>query len=227
MARAFVKDPKILILDEATSALDRKNEKEVQDAIDRLQNGDFNITTIVIAHRLSTVRNSDKIVVLKEGEIVEEGDHKSLLKEHPDGVYSTLVAKQEELEDSDSDEERSPTKKKSRKDSNVHHKSSFGEELKNKKDEADQIDKEYEEERQKLIKQLKKKGFFWRLLKYNKPYFLIFTGLICSGIQGMAFPIFGLIYVKTLFGIFVHDQNEVNFWLGMLLIVSVASFILV
>ena len=225
LARAFVKDPKILILDEATSALDRKNENEVQDAIDRLQNGDFNITTIVIAHRLSTVRNSDKIVVLKEGEIVEEGDHKSLLKEHPDGVYSTLVAKQEELEDSDSDEERSPTKKKSRKDSNVHHKSLFGEKLKNKKDEADQIDKEYEEERQKLIKQLKKKGFFWRLLKYNKPYFLIFTGLICSGIQGMAFPIFGLIYVKTLFGIFVHDQNEVNFWLGILLIISVSSFI--
>ena len=228
LARAFVKDPKILILDEATSALDRKNEKEVQEAIDSLQNGEFNITTIVIAHRLSTVRNSDKIIVLKEGQIVEEGNHKSLLKEHPGGIYSTLVAKQEELEDSDSDDDNNQSvveKKKSRKDSNFQHKSSFGEELKNKKEEADQIDKDIEEERQKLIKQLKKRGFFWRLLKYNKPYYLIFTGLICSAIQGMSFPVFGIIYVKTLFGIFIHDQDKVNFWLGMLLIVSVSSFI--
>lgn len=63
------------------------------------------------------------------------------------------------------------------------------------------------------------------MIKYNKPYYLIFTGLICSAVQGMAFPVFGLIYVKTLFSIFVHDQTKVNFWLGMLLIVSVASFI--
>lgn len=134
LARAFVKDPKILILDEATSALDRKNEKEVQQAIDSLRHGDLNITTIVIAHRLSTVRDSDKIVVLKEGKIVEEGNHKSLLKQYPEGVYSTLVAKQEELEDSDSDDDNSEIKEKqkSRKESNFQHKSSFGEDLKSK-----------------------------------------------------------------------------------------------
>jgi ATP-binding cassette, subfamily B (MDR/TAP), member 1 len=150
LARAFVKNPSVLILDEATSALDRKCEEEVQEAIDTFHNGDFNITTIVIAHRLSTIINSDKIVVLKEGQVIEEGDHKSLLKQHPNGVYSTLVRTQEKLEDdedieeesaSDEDQEeedletdnhRSKSTKNRKKSTLKNKKSSFGEELKNK-----------------------------------------------------------------------------------------------
>lgn len=91
LARAFVKRPVLLILDEATSALDRKNESEVQQAIDNLSHGDLKITIVVIAHRLSTIEHADKIIVFEKGNIVEEGDHESLME--LEGVYSKLVLK--------------------------------------------------------------------------------------------------------------------------------------
>jgi len=89
IARAILKDPKILLLDEATSALDAESESLVQDALDKLMKGR---TTIIIAHRLTTVRNADKICVVMKGKIVEEGDHKTLLEKG--GVYANLVSKQ-------------------------------------------------------------------------------------------------------------------------------------
>lgn len=76
IARALLKDPRILILDEATSALDTESEHEVQAALDILMKGR---TTFVIAHRLSTVQNADRILVLHEGQIIEDGSHKELL----------------------------------------------------------------------------------------------------------------------------------------------------
>ena len=76
IARAILKDPRILILDEATSALDTDSEKFVQAALERLMQGR---TSVVIAHRLSTVRDADKIVVIDHGRIVEEGTHAELL----------------------------------------------------------------------------------------------------------------------------------------------------
>ena len=77
IARAIAKDSPILILDEATSALDSATERLVQSAINKMQQGR---TTIIIAHRLSTVQNADRIIVLKEGEIIEQGPHKELIK---------------------------------------------------------------------------------------------------------------------------------------------------
>ena len=167
LARAFVKDPKILILDEATSALDRKNEKEVQEAIDDFKNGDHNITTIIIAHRLSTIINSDKIIVLKEGKVVEEGSHRDLLSEHPDGVYASLVRTQQNLED-DSDNENDD-KTMAKKSSLVVKKSSFKNEVNDKKAEADRIDEKNQKEKEEFYKSIEKKGYFKRLLAYNKP----------------------------------------------------------
>ena len=76
IARALLKDPPILLLDEATSELDSESEREVQHALDRLMVGR---TTLVIAHRLSTVRNARRIVVLEEGRVVESGQHADLL----------------------------------------------------------------------------------------------------------------------------------------------------
>jgi ABC-type multidrug transport system fused ATPase/permease subunit len=76
IARAILKDPKILILDEATSSLDSESEQLVQGALDKLMK---NRTSIVIAHRLSTIRNADKIVVLENGQIVETGTHDELM----------------------------------------------------------------------------------------------------------------------------------------------------
>ncbi|AYQ56433.1 Lipid A export ATP-binding/permease protein MsbA [Bathymodiolus thermophilus thioautotrophic gill symbiont] len=85
IARAIAKDSPILILDEATSALDSATEKQVQTAIDKMQK---NRTTIIIAHRLSTVQKADKIVVLHQGKIVEQGTHQDLLDAN--GEYASL-----------------------------------------------------------------------------------------------------------------------------------------
>lgn len=92
IARAILRDPKVLILDEATSALDAKSEGVVQDALEKLQAGR---TTLVIAHRLSTIRDADRIVVLDKGRIVESGTHQALMARK--GAYSELVARQAEV----------------------------------------------------------------------------------------------------------------------------------
>ncbi|KAF5180510.1 Abc transporter b family member protein, partial [Thalictrum thalictroides] len=88
IARAMVKAPKILLLDEATSALDAESERVVQDALDRVM---VNRTTVVVAHRLSTIKNADLIAVVKNGVIAEKGKHDSLINVK-DGVYASLVA---------------------------------------------------------------------------------------------------------------------------------------
>lgn len=87
IARAILKDPSILILDEATSSLDAESEFLVQEALDELMKGR---TTIIIAHRLATIRKVDRIYVLSDGEIVEQGNHLDLL-DRTDGFYANLV----------------------------------------------------------------------------------------------------------------------------------------
>jgi subfamily B ATP-binding cassette protein MsbA len=89
IARALIKNAPILILDEATSALDNESERQVQASLERLMKGR---TTLVIAHRLSTVQNADKIVVLDAGKIVEQGRHDELLALN--GLYASLYRMQ-------------------------------------------------------------------------------------------------------------------------------------
>jgi len=89
IARAILKDAPILLLDEATSALDAESERAVQEALDRLMRGR---TTLVIAHRLATIRAADRILVLDQGRLVEEGTHESLLTRG--GLYARLAALQ-------------------------------------------------------------------------------------------------------------------------------------
>ena len=89
IARAVLKNPPIMILDEATSALDTESEKLVQEALDNLMR---NRTSIVVAHRLSTIRNADMICVFHEGKIVEKGNHEELLKLN--GIYTKLYSMQ-------------------------------------------------------------------------------------------------------------------------------------
>ena len=83
IARALLRDAPVLILDEATSALDTESEKAIQSALDELQK---NKTVLVIAHRLSTIESADEILVVDEGEIVERGDHSTLIEK--DGAYA-------------------------------------------------------------------------------------------------------------------------------------------
>ncbi|KAL6888380.1 hypothetical protein ACP4OV_009406 [Aristida adscensionis] len=92
IARAILKNPTILLLDEATSALDSQSEKVVQEALDRVLIGR---TSIVVAHRLSTIQNSDMIIVLDKGIIVEMGTHASLMAKGPTGTYFGLVTLKE------------------------------------------------------------------------------------------------------------------------------------
>ncbi|XWS44246.1 hypothetical protein CRYUN_Cryun15aG0027900 [Craigia yunnanensis] len=88
IARAILKNPTLLLLDEATSALDSKSEKVVQEALERVMVGR---TSVVVAHRLSTIQNCDLIAVLDKGKVVEKGNHSSLLAKGPTGSYYSLV----------------------------------------------------------------------------------------------------------------------------------------
>jgi ATP-binding cassette, subfamily B, multidrug efflux pump len=89
IARAILADPKILILDEATSSVDTRTEARIQKALQKLMKGR---TSFVIAHRISTISNADRLVVIESGNIVEEGTHEELLAHH--GVYHRLYMSQ-------------------------------------------------------------------------------------------------------------------------------------
>ena len=89
IARAMLRNPRVLILDEATAALDTESEQMVQLALANLMKGR---TTFVVAHRLSTIRQADRIIVLNQGKIVETGGHEALLRQ--DGVYTQLYRMQ-------------------------------------------------------------------------------------------------------------------------------------
>jgi ABC-type multidrug transport system fused ATPase/permease subunit len=95
IARAVLKDPSILILDEATSSLDSESERLVQEALDKLMIGR---TTFIVAHRLSTIRNASKILVLDKGIVVENGPHDELIQ-LDNGLYSNLSRLQFEVRD--------------------------------------------------------------------------------------------------------------------------------
>ena len=91
IARAMLHDPRILILDEATSSVDVETEKQIQEAVHRMVQGR---TTFAIAHRLSTLRDAERLVVLEDGRIVEVGSHGELMERR--GVFHDLVKMQQE-----------------------------------------------------------------------------------------------------------------------------------
>ena len=99
IARVFLKNPAILILDEATSALDNESEHIVSQSLDRLAEGR---TTVTIAHRLTTIQNADRILVLSDGKIAEEGSHRQLLEQK--GIYYQLYMSVQDQQESDSAE---------------------------------------------------------------------------------------------------------------------------
>ena len=103
IARTMLKRPRILLFDEATSSLDSRTEQEIQKSLDEVSRGR---TTLVIAHRLSTVVNADEILVMETGKIVERGDHQTLLDQN--GVYAAMWARQQQAAKRDGVEEGAP-----------------------------------------------------------------------------------------------------------------------
>nr|KYP57754.1 ABC transporter B family member 4 [Cajanus cajan] len=109
IARAILKDPRILLLDEATSALDAESERVVQETLDKIM---INRTTVIVAHRLSTIRSADIIAVIHQGKVIEEGTHAELIKD-PYGAFSQLIRLQEikrESEEHDAYDSNRPEK---------------------------------------------------------------------------------------------------------------------
>ncbi|MFS7910959.1 putative ABC-type xenobiotic transporter [Helianthus anomalus] len=94
IARAILKNPAIILLDEATSALDLKSEALVQDALEKTMSGR---TCVIVAHRLSTIQRSNKISVIDNGRVIEEGSHDDLLAKGEEGAYYSLFSLQQQV----------------------------------------------------------------------------------------------------------------------------------
>uniref|UniRef100_A0A672J142 ATP-binding cassette, sub-family B (MDR/TAP), member 4 n=1 Tax=Salarias fasciatus TaxID=181472 RepID=A0A672J142_SALFA len=198
IARALVRNPKILLLDEATSALDAESETIVQAALDKVRLGR---TTLVVAHRLSTIRNADLIAGFQKGEIVEIGTHGELMKTK--GVYHTLVTMQRSPLDK-SMSESGVFRRKSARGSSRRRKSTRGSSFA-----ASEAGKEEKSKDEKEKEEIPPAPFF-KVLALNKsewPYILL--GIICATINGVIQPVFAIIFSKIITGYCFGKSGEV------------------
>ncbi|KAG5113707.1 hypothetical protein JHK82_036976 [Glycine max] len=237
IARAILKNPRILLLDEATSALDAESERIVQEALEKVMS---QRTTVVVAHRLTTIRNADIIAVIHQGKIVEKGTHDELIKD-ADGSYSQLIRLQEgnkgadvsrksEADKSnnnsfnlDSHMARSLTKRTSfarsisQGSTSSRHSLSLGLALPyqiplHKSGEGDNEDVESSE----VDNKKNQKVPINRLAKLNKPEVpVLLLGSIAAAIHGAILPIFGLL-LSSAINTFYKPPNELRkdseFW---------------
>ncbi|XP_068319430.1 ABC transporter B family member 9-like [Pyrus communis] len=230
IARAILKNPRILLLDEATSALDAESEKIVQDALVNLMS---NCTTIVVAHRLTTIRNADCIAVVHRGKIVERGTHDELTK-YPEGAYSQLIRLQEGSEvdneaqtsypnrvDTSLDIDRtmpscgnhrlSMRRSTSRGSSGSRQSFTIGFGIPSPIDiQESEVEHEGDHHRPKVDPKKRKTVSIRRLAALNKPElpFLLLGSIAAAG-HGVIFPIFGLLLTKAI-RIFYKPPNELR-----------------
>ncbi|XP_075085971.1 ABC transporter B family member 9 [Nicotiana tabacum] len=234
IARAILKDPRILLLDEATSALDVESERIVQDALSNIM---INRTTVVVAHRLTTIRNADLIAVVHLGKLVEQGTHDELIKD-PEGAYSQLVQMQQktkhventkgkEIEDLNAQKRLSYSKNvssRSRRFSLSGRKSaskgssskfSFAYDLgvSGVVDFHESIRREDGAGTSEYIADTTKKVSTQKLMSLaylNKPELpIMLVGTVAAAINGMVFPVFGLL-VSTIIKIFYESHHELR-----------------
>uniref|UniRef100_F6HMG3 ABC transporter B family member 9 n=1 Tax=Vitis vinifera TaxID=29760 RepID=F6HMG3_VITVI len=220
IARAILKNPRILLLDEATSALDAESERIVQDA---LQNIMVNRTTVIVAHRLTTIRNADNIAVVHQGKIVEQGTHMELIRD-PDGAYSQLVRLQEghnQVEDAQS-RVNSPS---------VHHSYSLSSGIPDPTGiiEMEFGGKESSTTQGEAENRKRRKVSLIRLAYLNKPETpVLLLGSIAAGFHGIIYPVFGLL-ISTAIKIFYEPPNELKkdsrVWAFMFIGLGVLAFI--
>jgi ABC-type multidrug transport system fused ATPase/permease subunit len=225
IARAIVCDPKILLLDEATSALDAKSESLVQDALERAAGGR---TTVVIAHRLSTVRNADTISVFKEGKIVESGRHIDLIQ-NEGGAYRELVQLQDVSAENDpgkntaADADDSPFV-----DPDVISKQLIETARKTGAFELMNVaiadaDGEVDIEKPADIDSGVLKRAF--ILNSGEGFF-IFLGVIGAVLAGVTWPVSALLLseVTIILGN-PNNGNDINFWCGMYVLIGLAALV--
>ncbi|ORY03698.1 multidrug resistance protein [Basidiobolus meristosporus CBS 931.73] len=209
IARALIKNPRILLLDEATSALDTESEGIVQDALDKAAE---DRTTIVVAHRLSTVKNADLIVVMQQGVAVESGTHGELIAKG--GVYAGLVRAQElrKLEDQIPQERNTGVGDDAIPREKVGHVDT--------KNANQPVQEAAASEAQGRLS-------FGYFLKLNRPeWYLLLLGTVGSAIDGMVSPLFSVIFsylVKALSENGPQLKNDSNFWSLLLVILAVIS----
>ncbi|WJZ96669.1 hypothetical protein VitviT2T_015330 [Vitis vinifera] len=230
IARAILKNPRILLLDEATSALDAQSERIVQDALLNIM---ADRTTVVVAHRLTTIRNADVIAVVHQGKIVEQGTHVELIRD-PNGAYSQLVRLQEgtnqaaDAQKVDKICERENTQKRSRTrslsyksvsmDSSSSHHSyslSFGLPVPIGMDEIE-VGREETTQQGEAENEKSPKVPLRRLAYLNKPEVpVLLLGTIAAAVHGLVFPMFAFL-LSTAVKIFYEPPNQLQkdskFW---------------
>ncbi|XP_004297067.1 PREDICTED: ABC transporter B family member 11-like [Fragaria vesca subsp. vesca] len=222
IARAILKNPRILLLDEATSALDTQSERIVQEALDRVM---INRTTVIVAHRLSTVRNADTITVIHQGAIVEQGPHSELIKD-PDGTYSQLVRLQATSSVSEytglNVEVSSPRRSSSRHSFSISYSiPTASGVLETRPSELD------------IHATTPSKGppdvSLRRLAYLNKPEILVLLlGTIVAAVNGVIFPIYGSLLssvIKTFFEPPHELRKHSKFWALIFVVLGVVSFL--
>ncbi|XP_024981326.1 ABC transporter B family member 21-like [Cynara cardunculus var. scolymus] len=235
IARAILKDPRILLLDEATSALDAESERIVQEALDRIM---VNRTTVIVAHRLSTVRNADMIAVIHRGKMVEKGSHSQLLQD-PEGAYSQLIKLQDINNDSrqngpeDQDKRTSYQRSISRGSSSIGNSSrrsisiSFGMPTQLGVSTAESM--EIEASPAKEGSEKPPKVPLRRLAYLNKPEIpVLILGAIAAIINGAVLPVFGILIssmIKTFYEPPDKMKTDSRFWALMFVVLGVVSFL--
>ncbi|KAL7100267.1 hypothetical protein ACP275_09G137000 [Erythranthe tilingii] len=209
LARAMIKDPKILLLDEATSALDAESEIIVQKAIDKISTGR---TTIIIAHRLATVKNAHTIVVLEAGSVIETGNHQNLMEKT--GAYFDLVKMASEGMMTSSSQPQNHHQKKD---------SDFFEEKSMQEYETSRIGIEERREEEKITKEPKTKSYkLGDVLNMQKPEITtLITGLFMGMIAGAILSIFPLVLGQALKVYFLKNFHEMKREVGNLCLILV------
>ncbi|KAK6928923.1 ABC transporter type 1, transmembrane domain [Dillenia turbinata] len=230
IARVILKNPKILLLDEATSALDAESERIVQDALVNVMQ---NRTTVVVAHRLTTIRNADIIAVVHQGKIVEQGTHIELIKD-PEGAYSQLVQLQEGTKTNDKDPQLVPDEvmdsnpgiRLGRPGSDFSANPSGSRRNVGTPGLVEFHDTKVEENTNSNRKDKveKKTVPLTRLATLNKPELpILLLGCLAAGIHGVIFPIFGLLMSKAI-RMFYEPPNELRsdskFWALMFVVLG-------
>eukprot|EP00261_Vitis_vinifera_P007089 XP_002275169.4 PREDICTED: ABC transporter B family member 11-like [Vitis vinifera] len=219
IARAILKDPRILLLDEATSALDLGSERIVQEALDRVM---MNRTTIIVAHRLSTVRNADMIAVIHQGKIVEKGSHTELLRD-PHGAYHQLVQLQEISSESEQHDE-SWESFGARHHNRFPFPFSFG-----VSPGINMLETAPAKPNSEPLKH-PTEGLVWRLACLNKPEIpVLLLGIVAAIANGLILPAFAVLF-STIIDNFYESadklRKESKFWALMFFILGVASLLI-